>query len=134
MSIPATPISAQTAEPATTTPACPLALTNRWARCSTSSSQSKRPVSAEIVDIDEDSCEEVVLRSATMYAVLSPACGARLVYLFALIPRGAILIIGNPTDDWNLQQELNAYMQSPRIIQEAWPIGDLSVMPIVSQR
>jgi starch synthase len=75
--------------------------------------QSKRPMSAEIVDIDEDGCEEVVLRSATMYAVLSPAQGARIVYLFALTPRGAVLIIGNPTDDWNLQQELNAYMQSP---------------------
>jgi starch synthase len=75
--------------------------------------QDNRPMLTEAVDIDNDGEEEVILRSATMYAVLSPHQGARLTYLFMLMPKGGVLVIGNPTDDWNLQQELNAYMQQP---------------------
>ena len=65
------------------------------------------------MDIDRDGREEVLLRSATLYAVLSPHQGGRIIYLFTLTAKGGILVIGNPSDDWNLQQELNDYMQHP---------------------
>lgn len=75
--------------------------------------QCHRPLSTEIEDIDGDGREEVILRGAKMYAVLSPHQGARLTYLFVHTASGGALVIGNPTDDWNLQQELNSYMQQP---------------------
>ncbi len=75
--------------------------------------QSERPASVELVDIDEDGEEEVILRNASLYAVIAPRHGARLIYLFTLTAAGGALVIGNPTDDWNYQQELNAYMRQP---------------------
>jgi starch synthase len=69
--------------------------------------------SVEVVDVDRDGEEEVVLRNGHLYAVLAPGCGGRLVYLFAHTPAGGVLVIGNPTDDWNWQQELNRYMDRP---------------------
>lgn len=64
---------------------------------------------AELRDVDEDGETEVVLAQGDLYAVLVPRDGARVSYLFA---RGA-LVIGNPTDDWNLEQSLGAYMDAP---------------------
>ena len=69
----------------------------------------------KVVDLDGDGKSEVILCNDHLYAVLSPAQGGRLVYLFARTPgrAGATLVIGNPTDDWNLQKELNRYMVVP---------------------
>ena len=72
-----------------------------------------RALGAELVDIDEDGAEELVLRSEHLFAVLSPECGGRLVYLACRGPDGGMLVIGNPTDDWNKQQEMNSYMDVP---------------------
>ena len=72
-----------------------------------------RPLGAELVDIDEDGTEELVLRSEHLFAVLAPACGGRLVYLACRGPDGGVLVIGNPTDDWNRQEEMNSYMDVP---------------------
>ncbi|WP_454699532.1 glycogen/starch synthase [Arthrobacter humicola] len=72
-----------------------------------------RALGAELVDLDEDGAEELVLRSEHLFAVLSPECGGRLVYLACRGPDGGMLVIGNPTDDWNKQQEMNSYMDVP---------------------
>ncbi|WP_197515695.1 glycogen/starch synthase [Arthrobacter sp. U41] len=72
-----------------------------------------RELGAELVDIDDDGTEELVLRSEHLFAVLAPACGGRLVYLACRGPDGGVLVIGNPTDDWNRQEELNSYMDVP---------------------
>ena len=73
-------------------------------------------IALKVVDIDADGENEVVLCNDRLYAVLSPARGGRLIYLFARVPGGSggALMIGNPTDDWNLQQELNRHMETPR--------------------
>jgi starch synthase len=72
-----------------------------------------RALGAELVDIDEDGTEELVLRSEHLFAVLAPACGGRLVYLACRGPDGGVLVIGNPTDDWNRQEQMNSYMDVP---------------------
>ncbi len=69
---------------------------------------------AELIDIDGDGEEELVLKNDQIFAVLTPYSGARLVYLFDLSGEAGKLIIGNPSDDWNLQEELNRYMDCPR--------------------
>lgn len=66
-----------------------------------------------VTDIDGDGQAEVVLRNAHLYAVLSPDHGGRLTHLFARGPRGGVLVVGNPTDDWNFQQDLNRFMDRP---------------------
>lgn len=72
-----------------------------------------RALGAELVDIDGDGTEELVLRSEHLFAVLAPECGGRLVYLACRGPDGGVLVIGNPTDDWNRQEEMNRYMDVP---------------------
>ena len=64
-------------------------------------------------DVDEDGDPEVVLCNDSLYAVVTPAYGGRLVYLFDLTGEGA-LMIGNPANDWNWQEELNRCMEQPR--------------------
>jgi starch synthase len=75
--------------------------------------RSTRALSLEIVDIDQDGEDEVILRNEHLYAVVAPGHGARIVYLFTLAPDGGALVIGNPTDDWNFQEQLNQYMHYP---------------------
>jgi len=75
--------------------------------------RTERPPSAEVADIDEDGEDEVILKGECLYAVLAPEDGGRLVYLFTLTPEGGALVVGNPTDDWNFQEELNRYMDHP---------------------
>lgn len=70
-------------------------------------------VSLKIQDIDGDGHDEVILRNEWLYGVVSPARGARLVYLFVRTPHGGALVVGNPTDDWNFQEDLNRYMDTP---------------------
>jgi hypothetical protein len=35
------------------------------------------------------------------------------VYLFVRTPRGGVQVVGNPSDDWHLQEELNRFMDCP---------------------
>jgi len=69
---------------------------------------------AELVDIDDDGEEELVFKNDQLFAVFSPKAGGRLVYLFDLSDESGRLLIGNLSDDWNLQEELNRYMDCPR--------------------
>lgn len=75
--------------------------------------KSRRVPSTLITDIDQDGEDEVILRNEHLYAVITPSHGGRLVYLFTLTPQGGAMLIGNPADDWNFQQELNRYMDWP---------------------
>lgn len=68
---------------------------------------------AEVRDVDADGEEEVVLATEELFAVIAPEHGGRLVYLFRLLPGGGVLLVGNPTDHWNFQEELNRYMDVP---------------------
>ncbi|MBT2520808.1 glycogen/starch synthase [Arthrobacter sp. ISL-28] len=72
-----------------------------------------RTLGAELIDVDDDGTKELVLRSEHLFAVLAPEHGGRLVYLACRGPDGGVLVIGNPTDDWNRQEEMNAYMDVP---------------------
>ncbi len=67
----------------------------------------------ELCDVDRDGHLEVVLKNDHVYAVVTPAYGGRLVYFFDLADAGR-LVVGNPADDWNWQEELNRYMEIPR--------------------
>jgi starch synthase len=73
----------------------------------------ERPARAEERDIDQDGEDEVILSNEHLYAVICPPQGGRLTYLFARTADGAVLLVGNPTDDWNFQEELNRYMDWP---------------------
>lgn len=64
-------------------------------------------------DIDNDGQEELILKNERLFAVFSPACGGRLVYLFNVSGAGGKMVIGNPSDDWNWLEELNKYMRVP---------------------
>lgn len=69
---------------------------------------------AEVADVDGDGEDELVLKNDCLYAVFSPSRGGRLIYLFDLTGRRGRLCIGNVSDDWNLQEEVNRYMDCPR--------------------
>ena len=75
--------------------------------------RTERSPSAEVTDIDEDGEDEVILKGEHLYAVMAPEHGGRIIYLFTLTPEGGALVVGNPTDDWNFQEELNRYMDHP---------------------
>jgi starch synthase len=75
--------------------------------------RTERPLSAKLMDIDEDGEDEVILKGEHLYAIIAPEHGGRLIYLFTLTPEGGALVVGNPTDDWNFQEELNRYMDHP---------------------
>jgi hypothetical protein len=68
---------------------------------------------AHLQDIDHDGNEELVLKNTALFAVLSPKNGGRLVYLFAVQNAPGRLVVGNPIDDWNLLEDLHAYMDVP---------------------
>lgn len=69
---------------------------------------------AERCDVDRDGDEEVVLKNDQLVAIVAPRHGGRLVALHDLDAPGGRLLIGNPADDWNWQEELNQYMRAPR--------------------
>src|SRR5919197_314572 len=68
---------------------------------------------AELCDLDHDGELELVLKNDLLFAVFAPNWGARLVALFALDGPNGAMLIGNPSDDWNWQEELNKYMEVP---------------------
>lgn len=75
--------------------------------------QPERLLQAALVDVDDDGVEELVLRNEHLFAVFTPTFGGRLVYLATRGRDGGALVIGNPTDDWNCQEDLNRYMDVP---------------------
>jgi starch synthase len=75
--------------------------------------RAERPPLAESLDIDADGEEEVVLANSDLFAVFAPRQGGRLVSLFQQTAAGGALVIGNPTDHWSFQEELNRYMDVP---------------------
>ncbi len=68
---------------------------------------------AYLQDIDHDGEDELILKNDWIFAVFSPACGGRLIYLFSVSGIRGKMIIGNPCDDWNWMEELNKYMEIP---------------------
>ncbi|HSE23941.1 MAG TPA: phosphotransferase, partial [Pyrinomonadaceae bacterium] len=69
---------------------------------------------AQLIDIDDDGEQELVIKNDKLFAVFTPCSGGRLIYLFDLTGVVGRLLIGNVSDDWNLQEELNRYMDCPR--------------------
>lgn len=69
---------------------------------------------AELLDVDGDGEDELVLKNNKLFAVVAPQRGGRLIYLFDMTERAGRLVVGNVSDDWNLQEELNRYMDCPR--------------------
>lgn len=65
-------------------------------------------------DIDNDGEEELILKNERLFAVLSPQHGGRLIALFSVSGEDGFMVVGNPSDDWNLKEELNQYMDVPR--------------------
>ena len=70
-------------------------------------------VDVRMTDIDGDGEDELVMANENLFAVIAPRHGGRLVYLFARGADGGALLIGNPSDDWNVQEDLNCYMVVP---------------------
>ncbi len=64
-------------------------------------------------DMDRDGHPELILKNERLFAVFSPSCGGRLVYLFNISGDQGKMVIGNPCDDWNWMEELNQYMEIP---------------------
>jgi hypothetical protein len=70
-------------------------------------------VHAWIEDLDNDGHNEVILHNHVLTAVITPRFGGRLIYLFLYKEDGGVMIIGNPSDDWNWLEELNDFMDVP---------------------
>ncbi len=91
----------------------PLLVAARWVR-----RLSPRGPRVLLSDIDRDGADELVLSNDRLFAVLSPRHGGRLTLLVNRQiseneqPRG-IVLLGNPADHWNFQEELHQHMQIP---------------------
>ncbi|WP_067894282.1 hypothetical protein [Nocardia vaccinii] len=68
---------------------------------------------AEEVDIDGDGEIELVLSDRRTWCVVSPRRGARLTLMCHRDSSGCALVVGNPADDWNYQEELHRFMDQP---------------------
>ena len=69
---------------------------------------------ADLGDLDGDGEDEVVLGSDAAYLVVSPRYGGRVVLACDLAVPGGRVVVGNPSDDWNWQEESHRFMQRPR--------------------
>jgi aminoglycoside phosphotransferase (APT) family kinase protein len=69
---------------------------------------------AESLDIDDDGATELVLKNSQLFGVFSPRWGGRLSYLFDFTGRSGRIVVGNLSDDWNLQEDLHRYLDCPR--------------------
>lgn len=68
---------------------------------------------AVLQDIDNDGEDEVVLKNDRLLCVISPRWGGRVVALFSVEGPHGVMVIGNPSDDWNWMEELNRFMEVP---------------------
>lgn len=103
-----------------------------WVRATASHARLARPLlsaarwaaggryapSAGLHDIDRDGDGELILVSDDVWCLVSPREGARVTLLAHRRPRGSgedgpALIVGNPADHWNFQEELHRYMEVP---------------------
>lgn len=72
-----------------------------------------RPVRVWTEDIDRDGEPEVMLANEHVFVVISPRWGGRVVALYDVSIDGGRMVVGNPADDWNWQEELNRHMAVP---------------------
>jgi len=73
-----------------------------------------RGAHAEIRDADADGEPDVVVKSESLFALISPRWGGRFVSLFHFADARGVMVIGNPCDDWNFLEDLNKFMDIPR--------------------
>ncbi|MBP1155869.1 MULTISPECIES: hypothetical protein [unclassified Paenibacillus] len=73
--------------------------------------KSKALVSIE--DLDKDGHKEVLMRNEVFAVVITPQFGGRIVYGFQYDEHDGVLVIGNPSDDWNWLEQPNDYMDVP---------------------
>lgn len=71
-------------------------------------------VAAQLCDVDGDGHEEVVLSNDSLFLVLSPRFGGRLVLACDLTSPGGRIVLGNLADDWNWQEQPHQFMGTPR--------------------
>lgn len=74
----------------------------------------KGKVLVSIEDLDDDGHEEVILRNEVFAAIITPRFGGRIVYVFHFKENDGVLVVGNPSDDWNWLEQLNDFMDVPR--------------------
>lgn len=65
-------------------------------------------------DLENDGQKEIILKNQKLFAVITPRWGGRLVSLFDIDGERGKMMIGNPSDDWNWQQEPFKFMEQPR--------------------
>ena len=68
---------------------------------------------AFLEDIDGDGHEEIILRNDNVAVVITPRFGGRIIYMFYFNEKKGVLVVGNPSDDWNWLEELNDFMDVP---------------------
>lgn len=91
-----------------------VAAAAEWPAASRGAPAWRAPAEAWTADIDGDGHDEVVLANGSVFGVITPRWGARLVYLFDLTRPDGALVVGTPADDWHLQEELNRCPGAPR--------------------
>jgi glycosyl hydrolase family 57 len=90
--------------------ALPLLLADAWFHSPRSG------LRALLQDIDDDGHDELVLAGSRLFAVLRPRWGARLTTLVRRGSDGQVnVLVGNPVDHWNFQEELGRFMDQPRV-------------------
>jgi hypothetical protein len=69
---------------------------------------------AQVADLDGEGNEEVVLCNGSMFLVISPRYGGRIVLACDLTAPGGRVVVGNLADDWNWQEQPHQFMGRPR--------------------
>lgn len=88
--------------------ALPLLLADQWFAAP------ERHMQALLQDIDDDGYDELVLASRRLFAVMRPQWGGRLTTLIWRDDEGPPrIIVGNPADHWNFQEQLGRCMDQP---------------------
>jgi len=87
--------------------ATPLLAAARWA------GGRRRGPSVTQCDTDGDGETELVLAHENVWCLVSAQHGARLTMMCHRRPDDCSLIVGNPADHWNFQEQLHRFMDSP---------------------